>query len=96
MTAVVSAVMFTVFLHNVYCNVTVVSYSLLKLIYATSLKHPDHYSRTKAEAEMRVLAANDSSSEDSLRTCALRLAGVYGPGEERHLPRVVVSATVPN
>lgn len=24
-----------------------------------------------------------------LRTCALRLCGIYGPGEARHLPRVV-------
>ncbi|KAI0210714.1 Short-chain dehydrogenase/reductase family 42E member 1 [Lamellibrachia satsuma] len=52
-------------------------------------KHPDHYSRTKAQAEMRVLAAHDSSGANTLQTCALRLAGVYGPGEERHLPRVV-------
>ena len=28
-----------------------------------------------------------------LRCCALRLAGVYGPGEQRHLPRIVVSDT---
>ena len=40
---------------------------------------------------MKVLAASDSSGEGSLRTCALRLAGVYGPGEERHMPRIVVS-----
>ena len=43
---------------------------------------------------MKVLAANDSSGEDRLRTCALRLAGVYGPGEERHMPRIVVSLIV--
>ena len=43
---------------------------------------------------MRVLAAHDSSGADTLQTCALRLAGVYGPGEERHLPRVVVRSTV--
>jgi nucleoside-diphosphate-sugar epimerase len=56
------------------------------------LQHVDHYSRTKAVAEMKVLAAN-SEVQPVLRTCALRLAGVYGPGEERHLPRVVVSHT---
>ncbi|KAF7212816.1 short-chain dehydrogenase/reductase family 42E member 1 [Nothobranchius furzeri] len=54
--------------------------------------HPDHYSRTKSLAEMAVLKANGtalSGSSDVLRTCALRPAGIYGPGEQRHLPRVV-------
>lgn len=54
-------------------------------------KHPDHYSRTKAFAEMKVLKANgvEVKNGDQLKTCSLRLAGVYGPGEERHLPRIV-------
>ncbi|XP_043120384.1 short-chain dehydrogenase/reductase family 42E member 1 isoform X2 [Puntigrus tetrazona] len=54
--------------------------------------HPDHYSRTKSVAEMRVLKANGSPLKDNtgvLRTCSLRPAGIYGPGEERHLPRIV-------
>lgn len=54
--------------------------------------HPDHYSRTKSIAEMQVLKANNSALNNStgvLRTCALRPAGIYGPGEQRHLPRIV-------
>ncbi|XP_041849100.1 short-chain dehydrogenase/reductase family 42E member 1 [Melanotaenia boesemani] len=54
--------------------------------------HPDHYSRTKSLAEMAVLKANGTSLKGSsglLRTCALRPAGIYGPGEQRHLPRIV-------
>lgn len=57
--------------------------------------HPDHYSRTKSLAEMAVLKANGeplkggSRGGGVLRTCALRPAGIYGPGEQRHLPRVV-------
>ncbi|XP_008302350.1 short-chain dehydrogenase/reductase family 42E member 1 [Stegastes partitus] len=54
--------------------------------------HPDHYSRTKSLAEMAVLKANGTALEDGsgvLRTCALRPAGIYGPGEQRHLPRIV-------
>ncbi|KAM4596106.1 short-chain dehydrogenase/reductase family 42E member 1 [Fundulus diaphanus] len=54
--------------------------------------HPDHYSRTKSLAEMAVLKANGAAlvgSSEVLRTCALRPAGIYGPGEQRHLPRVV-------
>lgn len=54
--------------------------------------HPDHYSRTKSIAEMQVLKANNlalSNSTGVLRTCALRPAGIYGPGEQRHLPRIV-------
>ncbi|XP_053465427.1 short-chain dehydrogenase/reductase family 42E member 1 isoform X2 [Nycticebus coucang] len=54
--------------------------------------HPDHYSRTKSIAEKKVLEANGTAlerGEDVLRTCALRPAGIYGPGEQRHLPRIV-------
>ncbi|KAM5263085.1 short-chain dehydrogenase/reductase family 42E member 1 [Ctenodactylus gundi] len=53
--------------------------------------HPDHYSRTKSVAEKKVLEANGSALERGgvLRTCALRPAGIYGPGEQRHLPRIV-------
>ncbi|XP_065139759.1 short-chain dehydrogenase/reductase family 42E member 1 [Paramisgurnus dabryanus] len=54
--------------------------------------HPDNYSRTKSVAEMLVLKANGSPLKDAtgvLRTCALRPAGIYGPGEQRHLPRIV-------
>lgn len=52
--------------------------------------HPDHYSRTKSIAEKKVLEANGSplgTGGDVLRTCALRPAGIYGPGEQRHLPQ---------
>ncbi|TSK38384.1 Thrombospondin type-1 domain-containing protein 4 [Bagarius yarrelli] len=54
--------------------------------------HPDHYSRTKSVAEVCVLKANGMPLADEggvLRTCALRPAGIYGPGEQRHLPRIV-------
>lgn len=54
--------------------------------------HPDHYSRTKSLAEMAVIKANGTAlrgSPGELRTCALRPAGIYGPGEQRHLPRIV-------
>ncbi|XP_065272776.1 short-chain dehydrogenase/reductase family 42E member 1 [Emys orbicularis] len=54
--------------------------------------HPDHYSWTKSLAEMKVLQANDTELGEGkgvLRTCALRPAGIYGPGEQRHLPRIV-------
>ncbi|XP_055155683.1 short-chain dehydrogenase/reductase family 42E member 1 isoform X2 [Symphalangus syndactylus] len=54
--------------------------------------HPDHYSRTKSIAEQKVLEANGTPldrGDGVLRTCALRPAGIYGPGEQRHLPRIV-------
>ena len=54
--------------------------------------HPDHYSRTKALAEMAVLKANGTvlkGGSGVFRSCALRPAGIYGPGEKRHLPRIV-------
>ena len=49
-------------------------------------RHVDHYSRTKSIAEQLVLASN---GRGDLQTCALRLAGVIGRGESRHLPRVL-------
>lgn len=49
-------------------------------------KFLDHYSKTKRIAEQKVLEAD---KENVLRTCALRLGGVYGVGEQRHIPRVV-------
>ncbi|XP_040057798.1 short-chain dehydrogenase/reductase family 42E member 1 [Gasterosteus aculeatus] len=54
--------------------------------------HPDHYSRTKSLAEMAVLKADGTALKGgagALRCCALRPAGIYGPGEQRHLPRIV-------
>ncbi|XP_052267366.1 short-chain dehydrogenase/reductase family 42E member 1-like isoform X1 [Dreissena polymorpha] len=54
-------------------------------------KHPDHYSRTKSIAEQTVLAADGSPTKGGkiLHTCTVRLAAVYGPGETRHIPRIV-------
>lgn len=53
----------------------------------------DHYSRTKSLAEQEVLNANGRAvrgGAEMLKTCALRCAGIYGEGEQRHLPRIVV------
>ncbi|EDO48345.1 predicted protein [Nematostella vectensis] len=59
-------------------------------------EHTDHYSKTKSISEQNVLKANKTNLPsksgrcgDYLRTCALRPAGIYGEGEERHLPRIV-------
>ncbi|KAG8562818.1 hypothetical protein GDO81_015828 [Engystomops pustulosus] len=55
-------------------------------------RHADNYSRTKAIAENRVLKSNGqplANKSGYLRTCALRSAGIYGPGEQRHLPRII-------
>ncbi|KAM4723017.1 short-chain dehydrogenase/reductase family 42E member 1 [Rhinophrynus dorsalis] len=54
--------------------------------------HKDHYSRTKSVAEKMVLKANNHNLANKtgiLRTCSLRAAGIYGPGEQRHLPRII-------
>ncbi|XP_063802029.1 short-chain dehydrogenase/reductase family 42E member 1 isoform X2 [Pseudophryne corroboree] len=55
-------------------------------------RHADNYSRTKTIAENLVLNANGrklANNGGCLRTCALRPAGIYGPGEQRHLPRII-------
>ncbi|OCT84511.1 hypothetical protein XELAEV_18022664mg [Xenopus laevis] len=52
----------------------------------------DNYSRTKTVAEMFVLKMNNQELKNNsgfLRTCSLRAAGIYGPGEQRHLPRII-------
>nr|XP_020019119.1 putative short-chain dehydrogenase/reductase family 42E member 2 [Castor canadensis] len=53
-------------------------------------KHMDHYSRTKAIADQLTLMANGTPLPGGgiLRTCVLRPPGIYGPEEQRHLPRV--------
>ncbi|KAM7329264.1 hypothetical protein ACRRTK_010877 [Alexandromys fortis] len=53
-------------------------------------KHMDHYSRTKAIADQLTLMANGTPllGGGTLRTCVLRPPGIYGPEEQRHLPRV--------
>ncbi|PRW18367.1 short-chain dehydrogenase reductase family 42E member 1 isoform B [Chlorella sorokiniana] len=53
--------------------------------------HYDAYSSTKGLAERAVLGANGTPlpGGGTLRTCALRPAGIWGPGEQRHLPRIV-------
>ncbi|XP_046567960.1 short-chain dehydrogenase/reductase family 42E member 1-like [Haliotis rubra] len=61
------------------------------LPYLTEDKFTEYYSLTKMHSEKKVLGASGSQTADGsvLYTCALRLAGVYGPGEQRHIPRIV-------
>ena len=47
------------------------------------------YSHTKAIAEQMVLAANE---KHGLRTCALRTAGIFGPGDKHRLPTIIHTA----
>nr|UGC00582.1 3betaHSD2 [Apocynum venetum] len=55
--------------------------------------HVDAYGRSKAIAEQLVLKSSGrplkNKSGKCLYTCALRPAAIYGPGEERHLPRII-------
>ncbi|KAG8433098.1 hypothetical protein GDO86_017398, partial [Hymenochirus boettgeri] len=54
-------------------------------------KQHDLYSKTKTIADQMTLAANGTPLRGggNLRTCVLRLPGIYGPDERRHLPRLV-------
>ncbi|KAF5955836.1 hypothetical protein HYC85_008692 [Camellia sinensis] len=52
----------------------------------------DPYSRSKCIAEQLVLKSNGrplKKKNGNLYTCAIRPAAIYGPGEERHLPRII-------
>ncbi|MCE5329166.1 NAD-dependent epimerase/dehydratase family protein [bacterium] len=48
----------------------------------------DPYSRTKIIAEKMVLQANDNT----LLTCSIRPAGIYGPRDKYHLPNLIKAA----
>ena len=43
-----------------------------------------------------VISANGGVTDggNKLSTCSLRCAGIYGEGETRHLPRIVVSLSI--
>ncbi|XP_078444040.1 NAD(P)-binding Rossmann-fold superfamily protein [Wolffia australiana] len=55
--------------------------------------HVDPYGRSKSLAEQLVLRSSGRQSkkrkDTTLYTCAVRPAAIYGPGEERHLPRII-------
>lgn len=55
--------------------------------------HVDAYGRSKSVAEQLVLKSNGrpakSDKSSRLYTCAIRPAAIYGPGEERHFPRIL-------
>ncbi|KAL8128746.1 hypothetical protein V2J09_017901 [Rumex salicifolius] len=56
-------------------------------------QHVDSYGRSKSIAEQLLLRNNGRPLREKngkcLYTCAIRPAAIYGPGEERHLPRIV-------
>ncbi|XP_027678855.3 putative short-chain dehydrogenase/reductase family 42E member 2 isoform X1 [Chelonia mydas] len=56
-------------------------------------KQVNHYSRTKAIADQMILAADGTPLKggDKLHTCVLRPPGIYGPEEQKHLPRVLMN-----
>lgn len=54
--------------------------------------HVDPYGRSKSVAEQLVLKSNGRPTKEKgkcVYTCAIRPGAIYGPGEERHLPRIV-------
>jgi nucleoside-diphosphate-sugar epimerase len=53
------------------------------------IKHLDDYGHTKALAEQDVIRAN---GQQGLRTCSLRTAGIYGPGDRYRLPSILREA----
>ncbi|XP_021746621.1 short-chain dehydrogenase/reductase family 42E member 1-like [Chenopodium quinoa] len=58
--------------------------------------HVDPYGRSKSIAEQLVLKYNGrpfrEKNNEHLYTCAIRPAAIYGPGEDRHFPRIVNNA----
>ncbi|KAE9620940.1 hypothetical protein Lal_00019845 [Lupinus albus] len=59
-------------------------------------QHADPYGRSKSIAEQFVLKNNacpfKNKTGGCLYTCAVRPAAIYGPGEDRHLPRIITTA----
>ncbi|XP_078491700.1 short-chain dehydrogenase/reductase family 42E member 1 [Ciona intestinalis] len=60
------------------------------LPYADPNKIVDYYSKSKLKADKLILEANNTELNDGrqLKTCCLRPAGIYGPGERRHIQRI--------
>ncbi|XP_073124692.1 uncharacterized protein [Henckelia pumila] len=57
--------------------------------------HIDPYGRSKSIAEQLVLKNNGrpfKKKKGKFYTCAIRPAAIYGPGEERHFPRIMALA----
>ncbi|KAH9571208.1 hypothetical protein CY35_02G082100 [Sphagnum magellanicum] len=66
------------------------------LPYFPTESHVDPYGRSKALAEQLVLRSNNRPLKEKrskkLYTCAIRPAAIYGPGEDRHFPRILTMA----
>ena len=76
-----------------FCDRAVSCMSAFLMELLCSFQHVDHYSRTKAIAEQLVMGACGTEIKGQgagLKVCSLRCAGIYGEGERRHLPRIVV------
>lgn len=52
-------------------------------------KNRDPYMDTKARAEQLVLLASTKEGTTGLKTCALRPAGIYGPGDIQYIPGLI-------
>ncbi|KAL5072245.1 hypothetical protein RYX36_023132 [Vicia faba] len=87
----------------VYCSTYNVVFGGQKIIngnetlpYIPIDTHVDPYGRSKSIAEQLVLKNNarplKNDAGNCLYTCALRPAAIYGPGEDRHLPRIITMA----
>ncbi len=63
-----------------------------ELPYQSLSKHTDHYSRTKQISEELVLTSTDKlvANGNVLRTAAIRPGFIYGPYEQKHVPRMIV------
>jgi sterol-4alpha-carboxylate 3-dehydrogenase (decarboxylating) len=58
------------------------------LPYPTDWRKMNRYAYSKMKGEQAVIKANGPT----LSTCALRLVGMYGPGDKYHLPNIVKNA----
>uniref|UniRef100_A0A8D2J6K5 Short chain dehydrogenase/reductase family 42E, member 2 n=1 Tax=Varanus komodoensis TaxID=61221 RepID=A0A8D2J6K5_VARKO len=88
----VPRLIYTSSINVVFAGQTILDGDEASVPYYPLNKHRNEYSRTKSIAEQMVLAANGSflAGGGKLYTCALRPPGIYGPEEQRHLPRLLI------
>ncbi|XP_044289600.1 putative short-chain dehydrogenase/reductase family 42E member 2 [Varanus komodoensis] len=88
----VPRLIYTSSINVVFAGQTILDGDEASVPYYPLNKHRNEYSRTKSIAEQMVLAANGSflAGGGKLYTCALRPPGIYGPEEQRHLPRLAL------
>eukprot|EP00094_Tigriopus_californicus_P013330 TCALIF_12892-PA protein Name:"Similar to SDR42E1 Short-chain dehydrogenase/reductase family 42E member 1 (Macaca fascicularis)" AED:0.06 eAED:0.07 QI:74/1/0.8/1/0.5/0.6/5/126/397 len=86
----VKAIVYTSTVNVVFNGQVIINGNEANTSYLGLTEHADHYSLTKQVAEELILTASGKAQPNGvMRTCSLRLNGIYGAYEQQHLPRSI-------